>query len=126
VSIVKHYLAYLSYLTCQNKFRATFPDFPVPNKSTIYLLVNRFRVTGSVQDSNRSGRPSVLSDDSLNDIRQLLRTPRNSLRKLSIRSGLSNGSVHQANRKLSLNGSDDGALQSAKVFFSGLRPSSIF
>jgi hypothetical protein len=63
VFIVEHYLEYRSYLTCQNEFRYTFPDSPVPKKSTISRPVNRFRDTGSVQDRNRSGRPSVLSDD---------------------------------------------------------------
>jgi hypothetical protein len=61
VFIVEHYLTSHSYLTCQNEFRDTFPDSPVPNKSTVSRLVNRFRDTGSVQDINRSGRP--LSDD---------------------------------------------------------------
>jgi transposase len=45
-----------------------FPDSPVPNKSTISRLVNRFRETGSVQDRNRFGRPSVLSDDTLDAV----------------------------------------------------------
>jgi hypothetical protein len=76
VFIVEHYLASRSYLTCQNEFRDTFPDSPVPNKSSLSRLVNRFRDTGSVLDRNRSGRLSVLSDDSLDDIRQtLLRSP---------------------------------------------------
>jgi hypothetical protein len=89
-------------LTCQNLFRDIFPDSPVPNKSTVSRLVNRFRDTGSVQDRNRSGRPSVLSDDSSDDIRQtLLRSPRKSLRKLSVQSGLSYGSVHKATKILS-------------------------
>jgi hypothetical protein len=60
--IVEHCLASRSYLTCQNEFWYTFPDSPVPNESTLSRLVNRFRDTGSVQDRNRSGRPSVLSD----------------------------------------------------------------
>jgi hypothetical protein len=101
--IVEHYLASRSYLTCQNQFRDTFPDSPVPNKSAISRLVNRFRDTGSVQDRNRSGRPSALSDDSLDDIRQtLLRSPRKSLRKLRLQSGLSYGSVHKATNILKL------------------------
>jgi hypothetical protein len=29
-----------SYLTCQNEFRGTFPDYPVPNWSTVSHLVN--------------------------------------------------------------------------------------
>jgi hypothetical protein len=49
VFIVEHYLASRSYLTCQNEFRDTFPDSPVPNKSIVSRLVNRFRDTGSVQ-----------------------------------------------------------------------------
>jgi hypothetical protein len=99
VFIVEHYLTSRSYLTCQNDFGDTFPDFPVPNKSTISRLVNRFRDTGSVQDRNRSGRPSVLSDDSLGDIHQtLLRASRKSLRKLSLQSGLSYGNVHKATK----------------------------
>jgi hypothetical protein len=48
VFIVEHYLASRSYLTCQNEFRDTFPDFPVPNKSTVSRLVNRFRDTGTL------------------------------------------------------------------------------
>jgi hypothetical protein len=103
--IVEHYLASRSYLTCQNEFRDTFPDSPVPNKSKISRLVNRFRDTGSVQDTHRSGRPSVLSDEILDDISQtLLRSPRKSLKKLSLQSGLSYGSVHKANRTCIRNG----------------------
>jgi hypothetical protein len=63
VFIAEHHLEPRYYLTCQNELRDTFPDSPVPNKSTISCLVNRFRDTESVQDINRSGRPSVLSDD---------------------------------------------------------------
>jgi hypothetical protein len=99
VFIVEHYLASRSSLTCQNEFRDTFPDSPVPNESTVSHLVNSFRDTGSVQDRNRSGRPSVSSDDTLDDIRQTsFHSPRKSLRKLSLQSGLSYGIVHEANR----------------------------
>jgi transposase len=56
----------------------------VPNKSTIQRLVELFRETGSTGEKRRSGRPSVLSNDSLEDIRtRLLQSPRKSLRKLS-------------------------------------------
>jgi hypothetical protein len=48
VFIVEHYLASRSYLTCQNEFRDTFPDSPVPRKSTISRLVNSFRDTGTL------------------------------------------------------------------------------
>jgi hypothetical protein len=42
--------AHLASRPYQNEFRDTFPDFPVPNQLTS-RLVNRFRDTGSVQDS---------------------------------------------------------------------------
>jgi hypothetical protein len=42
VFIAEHYLASRSYFICQNKFTHAFPDSPVPNKSTISRLVNRF------------------------------------------------------------------------------------
>jgi hypothetical protein len=48
VFIVEHCPASRSYLTCQNEFRDIFPDSPVPNKSTISRLVNRFRDTGTL------------------------------------------------------------------------------
>jgi hypothetical protein len=48
VFIVEHYLASRSHLTCQNEFRDIFSDSPVPNKSTISRLVNRFRGTGTL------------------------------------------------------------------------------
>jgi hypothetical protein len=35
-------------LTCQNEFRDTFPDFPVPHTSTVSRAVNRLRNTGTV------------------------------------------------------------------------------
>jgi hypothetical protein len=103
VFIVEHYLASRSYLTCKNEFKDAFPDSPVPNKSTVSRLVNRFRDTGSVQDRNLYGRLSVLSDHSLDDIREtLLRSPRKSLSKLSLQSRLSYGSVHKATEILKL------------------------
>jgi transposase len=65
VFIVENFLASRSYETYQNDFKDTFSDSFVTNKSTISRLVNRFHDTRSVQDRNRSGRPSVLSDDML-------------------------------------------------------------
>jgi hypothetical protein len=45
VFTVEHSLASHSYLTYQNEFRDTFPDFPVLNKSTVSRPVDRFRGT---------------------------------------------------------------------------------
>jgi hypothetical protein len=59
VFIVEHYLVSRSYLTCQNEFRDTFPDSPVPNKSTISRLVNRFRNTGTLHRVTSNMRKRV-------------------------------------------------------------------
>jgi hypothetical protein len=39
---VEHCSSPRSYLTCLNEFRDTFPDSPLPNKSTVSFLVSRF------------------------------------------------------------------------------------
>jgi hypothetical protein len=59
--IVEHYLESHSYLTCQNEFMDTFPDSPVPNKSTMYRLVNHFHDSGTLQQvaSNMRKRLNV-------------------------------------------------------------------
>jgi transposase len=83
VSILEHYVSTRSYAECQNAFRNSFQESVVPNKSTVQRLVERFREEGSIDEKRRSGRPSVLSNDSLEDIRaRLLQSPRKSLRKL--------------------------------------------
>jgi transposase len=84
VSILEHYFSSWSYAECQNAFRNSFPDSVVPNKSTIQQLVEHFRETGSIGEKHHSGHPSVLSNDSLEDIKaRLLQSPRKSLKKLS-------------------------------------------
>jgi transposase len=87
VFILEHYFSTRSYAECQNAFRNSLPDSVVPNTSTIRRFVERFRETGSIGEK-RSGRPSDLSNDSLEDIMaRLLQSPRKSLRKLSQETG---------------------------------------
>jgi hypothetical protein len=75
--ILGHYFFTRSYAECQNAFRNSFPGSAVLNKSTIQSIVERFCKTGSIGEKRRSGRPSVLSIDSLEDIRaRLLQSPR--------------------------------------------------
>jgi hypothetical protein len=94
VFILEHYFSTRSYAECQNAFRNYFPDTLVPNKSTIQRLVERFRETGRIGEKRRSGRHSVLSNDSLEDIR--------SLRKLFQQTGMTYGSVQMATKRLNL------------------------
>jgi AraC-like DNA-binding protein len=89
VFILEHYFSTRSYAECQNAFRNSFPDSVVPNKSTIQRLVDRLREARSTGEKRCSGRPSVLSNDSLEDTRaRLLQSPRKSLRKFSQQTGM--------------------------------------
>jgi hypothetical protein len=106
VFVVEHYLSSRSYLTCQNEFRGnTFPNSPVPKKSTVPCLVNLFRDARSVQNTNVSSGPSVLRENILDYIRQILwHSPRKSL---SLQSGLSYRNVRKTNRTRVRNGLHD-------------------
>jgi transposase len=42
-----------------------FPETPVPHRSAVRRLIEKFRETGSVLDAERSGRPSKLNDNKL-------------------------------------------------------------
>jgi hypothetical protein len=76
----------------------------VPSKSTIWCLDKHFSETWSIDEKRHSVRPSVLSNDSLEDIRtRLLQSPRKSLRKLSQQTGMSYGSIQRATQRLKLN-----------------------
>jgi hypothetical protein len=62
-----------------------------------------FHETGSTGEKRRSGHPSVLSNDSLEDIRaRLLQSPRKSLRKLSQQTVMTYGSTQGATKRLKL------------------------
>jgi hypothetical protein len=54
VFIVEHYLESHSYFTCENEFKDTFPNSPLPNLVTISCMVNYFLGTGSMKDRNYS------------------------------------------------------------------------
>jgi transposase len=103
VFILEHYFSTRSYGECQNALRNSFPDSVVPSKSTIQRLIVRFRETRSIGEKRHSGHPSVLSNDSLEDIRaRLLQSPRKSLRKLSQQTVMTYGSIQGATKRLKL------------------------
>jgi hypothetical protein len=72
VFILEQYFSTRTYAECQNAFRNSFPDSVLPNKSTIQCLLECFRETGSTGEKRCSGHLSVLSNDSLEDIRARL------------------------------------------------------
>lgn len=103
VFIIESYFAYKSYERVKDEFRLKFPNSAVPNNTTITRLINKFRETGSVQDRKSTGRPSVLTEQVLDNVKQRLTTsPRKSLRKLSVQAGLSLSSTFRATKKLNL------------------------
>jgi hypothetical protein len=64
-------------------------------------LIVRFRETGSVSDKKRTGRPIILTDAKLAEVRNvMLRSPSKSLGRLSAHSQISYGSTQKVMKKL--------------------------
>lgn len=61
---------WIVYAYYQNSFRVAFPNYPVPNKSTVYHLINHFCKT-DIRDK-QSSCPSILSSETLNEVQQHL------------------------------------------------------
>jgi transposase len=52
----------------KQEFRNPFLDTREPHHDTVWNLVSKFHETGSVQDAPRSGRPSILSQEKVDEI----------------------------------------------------------
>jgi len=52
----------------QEQFAEKFPETPVPHRSAVRRLIEKFRETGSVLEVEGSGRPSKLNGEKLMDI----------------------------------------------------------
>jgi transposase len=52
----------------KQKFRNRSPDTKELHRGTVQDLASKFCETGSVQEAPRSGRPSILSQEKLDDI----------------------------------------------------------
>jgi hypothetical protein len=50
-------------------FPRSIPNGTVPNKTTIYRSITKFEETGSVCDRQHNRRPTVLNDDTLEEVR---------------------------------------------------------
>jgi len=73
----------ISPVTAQRKFRNEYGR-PLPNDKCIKASYSKFVETGSVGELNRSGRPSVLSDETLDAMREAFqRSPDKSTRRAS-------------------------------------------
>ncbi|GFW96723.1 DUF4817 domain-containing protein [Trichonephila clavipes] len=75
ISIVEFYFAIKSHCHVTNAFQQICPGETAPNASTITLLVQRFRDTGSVADRKRSGRASIVKTKMVDMETVLQRSP---------------------------------------------------
>jgi hypothetical protein len=62
------YLRRKSYKLCSSDFRSRSPGVSFPSKSTQYLLVNKFRILGSLLKKNSEQSWCVFSKATLDDI----------------------------------------------------------
>jgi transposase len=77
-----------------------FPQTPVPHRNAVRRLIEKFRETGSVLDTERSGRPSKVNDEKLMDISDLmLRSPSKLLCKLTQEEDIELATAHKAVRE---------------------------
>ena len=103
VIILEQYLSTRSYAQEKRSLHAWYPDDPNINKMTMSRLVDRFRETLVVHDRKWSGRPSVLTDEKIKAVKELLqRSPRKSLRKLTTQAQISYRSAQRSANKLRL------------------------
>ncbi|XP_075229651.1 uncharacterized protein LOC142329169 isoform X9 [Lycorma delicatula] len=87
----------------KQNFREKFPNTNLPHRDSVRNLINKYLQTGSVEDRTRTGRPTVLTDEKIRDISQILsKNPEKSLRKLARESKISIFSAHKALQKLKL------------------------
>jgi hypothetical protein len=67
----------------QQQYAEKFPETPVPYRSAVCRLTEKFGETGLVLDGERSGRPPEVNDKKFMDISDsMLRSASKSLRKL--------------------------------------------
>lgn len=84
----------------KKQFRERFPNSPVPHRDTVRALIARFRRNGSVADDERSGRPSILSEEKMEEISRVMTdTPSKSVRRLSAEVNIGKTTAHKALRQ---------------------------
>jgi len=102
IFLVETFVKSNSFLTVKNEFQQKYDKDP-PAKSTIQDLVKKWRSTGSVLNNKKRRSKTVLTLNKLTEINNRLRnSPRKSLRRLSVQSGVSYTSTHRATKQLGL------------------------
>ena len=84
----------------QNIFKEKFGEERLPDRHCVVALMKKFEQTGSVQDRLRSGRPSVINNEALQNLTNKLdRSPHKSFRRLLQKVGMSLTSTYRAVKK---------------------------
>ena len=79
----------------QNILKEKFGEERLPDQRCVVVLMKKFEQTGSVQDRPRSGRPSVINSEALQNVTNKLdRSPHKLLRRLSQEVGMSLTSIY--------------------------------
>lgn len=103
IFVVEEYLKTQSFLSCQEAFEVKFPGVSIPNKSSIYRLIKKFKETGSVGNKKHNRRRTVLNEEMLVDIRVTFEnSPKKSLRMLHQQKQISLFSAYKAAKLLGL------------------------
>jgi len=73
----------------------------IPERHTITSIYQRFLENGSVEDRTRSGRPSTITEDTINEVEEALnREPQTSLRKIAREMNISKDKTHRIIRDI--------------------------
>ena len=84
----------------QNIFKEKFIEERLPDRHCVVALMKKFKQTGSVQDRPRSGRPSVINNEALQNVTNKLDRSRHKLlRRLLQEVGMSLTSTYRAVKK---------------------------
>jgi hypothetical protein len=88
-------------IKCRRKFRRKFSDERVPNRQTMYSLLNKFRTTWLLVHRKKKRKRRVLTEEKLDDIGARLEpTPTKSLKLLAQETGVSKSSARTATQLL--------------------------
>lgn len=88
---------------CKGEFHGNFPEENVPSKSSIQLIVKRFSTTGPVTPLKWNYPTIAVSDEKLNEIRELIiHSPKTSARGLAKRLSVNRESYRTAVQHLKL------------------------
>ena len=96
IFVIKNYYARTSYKHVEERWEVNFRT-PVPSKSTMFNLVSKFEVTGSVSNAPKEGRPkTVRSPENMDKVAaEFVHSPKKSIRQASKELNISRSSLHR-------------------------------